>query len=321
MSPQASRARIETKTPSALDVCGVGKVNLDSGDDSAVYHYIGELAGDTDARWKAALISSADNRARAVGLFLETATLGNRSMAQPDGSSRDALAELAMSSGDPAIYGIAVRACNAYAEGTSAGSCQQISVAEWARVDPTNAVPWLLLANQARSKSDRPGEIAAFSEAAKATEVNSYASSLYGFAQSEIPSDATPVERSYLAVELIGYEAAWPTPEYAEIGKGYCTADAVLDHDVREACSSVAELIVSHGKTILDIGIGRGLGRRVGWPPDRVAELTREIQLISDSHPLVGVFWDCQNVALANDYMIKRAALGEVGAAHDASGL
>jgi hypothetical protein len=122
---------------------------------------------------------------------------------------------------------MAVSACNAYAAPAN-GACQQISVSDWARMDADNAAPWLLLAGQARAKNDMAAEADAFDRAAQAHRINSYSDSLSGVAESELPTDATALERWYFSIELIGIESASVLPQYSVASK-HCSVEAMQD--------------------------------------------------------------------------------------------
>jgi hypothetical protein len=302
-----------------LDICGLGKVPIDTSDPFAAGRYLGDLTNKARARWLSALLDSDDIRARAAGLFLEGKLTGSDS-AQED-QTRDALVQLAVGASDPAIYAMAVYACNTYSDPAPAGSCQQITLKKWARLDTDNAVPWLLVAGQAHARNDAATEAAAFGQAAKAHKADAYNYSLYTFAESELPRDVTPLERWYLAIELIGIESATASDQYISASK-HCSAEAMQDRGVRQQCNALAELMVSNGTTLLDLGIGTHIGARAGWSNARVARLTEErdalMQAITQTTPNNNDdLWTCDGVRRGNAYMGQWARLGEIGAAQD----
>jgi hypothetical protein len=111
-------------------------------------------------------------------------------------------------------------------------------------MDPDNAVPWLLLAGKARTRRDSTAEAEAFSHAANAQKIDSYSDSVFAFAEPELPADVTPLERSYLATEVMGVEAAVRLPQYS-VASQHCSSNAMQDSTVRQQCSSMAELLVT----------------------------------------------------------------------------
>src|SRR5437870_2085243 len=55
---------------------------------------------------------------------------------------RDALAEISASTTDPRVYALGYMTC-ATSRPASGDACQMLSAAQWARLDPGNAQPWL----------------------------------------------------------------------------------------------------------------------------------------------------------------------------------
>jgi hypothetical protein len=307
---------------SKLEICGFGKVPLDTTDSFAVYKYLGAKTKKAAESWLSALLNSGDYRARAAGLFLEgkiTGGLALRSIAEP---TRDALVQLAVGAGDPAIYSLAVYACRDRLDDPADSACRQISLSGWARMDPDNAVPWLLLAGKAREGQNVAAEADAFNRAARANRIDAYSNSLYAFAEPELPKDTTPLERWYFATEVIGIEAATGLPHY-HVASTHCSVEAMQDSNVRQQCNALAELLVTQGTTVLDLMLGARIGARAGWPKQRVNRLTQEhnalMQAINEATPTASDdLWSCNGVHLGNAYVSQRVRLGEVGAARDA---
>lgn len=324
--PAAPKLATPTTT---LEICGFGRVPIDTSDPFAAGRF---LAGHTDKagrRWLNALLNSDDVRARGTGLFLESKLMrihANEQGSDPvqplEDQSRDALVQLAIGANDPAVYAMAFYACNADTQPVPSGSCQQISLDRWAALDADNAVPWLLAARQARARNDATTEAAAFSRAANAHKTDGYNFSLYAFAEPELPSDATPLDRAYLAVELIGIESAVGSLQYHSASL-HCSDAAMQDDGVRQQCAAVAELFVSKGTNLLDLGFGARLGARAGWPKARVASLMDERDALMQVIEQVGPGnsddqWTCDDVSRGNAYMNQWARWGELGAARDA---
>jgi hypothetical protein len=261
-------------------------------------------------------------RARAAGLLLEGKITGGEALRPIAEQTRDALVQLAAGAEDPAVYAMAVYVCDTYSNNPVNGACQQISLRAWAQMDAENAVPWLLLAGKARKENNTAAEADAYSQAAKAHKFDSYNDSLYAFSEAEMPKEVTPLERLYFATELIGIEAATRTPQYS-VASRRCTMEAMQDSNVRQQCNALAELLVTNGRTLLDLGIGTAIGVRTGWSTERVNRLDQEwnalMQAIMQATPTGNDdLWTCNGVRLGNAYMGQRARLGELGAARDA---
>ncbi|HEY2633233.1 MAG TPA: hypothetical protein VGI51_00860 [Steroidobacteraceae bacterium] len=306
---------------STIEICGKGKVTLDASDPLAAYRYIDALSRPATQHWLTALLDSDDYHARAAGLFLEGKITDGFAVKPIAEQTRDALVQLAVGTHDPGVYAIAVRACNAYLD-PAKGACEQISLREWARIDADNAVPWLLLAGAARAKNNPAAEAGAFNQAAKARRIDSYYDSLLAFTEADLSKDATPVDRWYLAVAVMGIEASTALPEYGVTSK-HCSTGAMQDDNVRQQCGALAELLVSRGMTLLDLSIGAGLGARVGWPQGRVDGLTQErdalTQTIMQATPAGNDdLWTCNGAERGNAYVHQRVQLGELGSAREA---
>lgn len=321
----AAAPKVPPQAQSALptiDICGLGKVPVDGSDPVAVAQYLREYTDGARRRWLSALLDSDNLRARAAGLFVNGMLLASGAPHPSVDQARDALVQLAVGASDPAIYALAVSACNTYGDRAPTGSCRQVSLAAWTRMDTNNAVPWLLLAGQAHERNDAVTEAAAFAQAAKAQRVDAYNDKLYAFAESELPRDVTPSERWYLVVEFIGIESALPLMHFASASK-HCSSDAMKNEDVRAQCSALAELLVSKGTTLVDFSLGTHLGARAGWAPARVAGLTDQFDALMQAveqtaSPANDDSWSCDSVNRGNALLGQSIRLGEIGAARDA---
>jgi hypothetical protein len=329
INPLESTARARAIVPAAsikagnVDFCGIGKVTLDGNDSMASYHYLEALTEKTQARWSAALLNSDNLRARAVGLLLQG--IGDPKMEQPaTQAAHDELVQLAAGAGDPAIYALALQRCNrmnTFAD-SSSGACPQISWRGWARLDPDNAVPWLMVAGVAHAAHDSAAENDAFNQASKSLKVDAYDDSLFAFSQSTLPDDVTPLQRSYIGTEMIGIEAAAFGPQYS-IALHHCSVAAMQDISVKQQCVALAELLINKGTNLIAFGIGEAIGRQAGWPTVRVNALEQEKNALmqsfrqqfepgDDPNP-----WSCASVKRFNDYLDLRGRVGEIALARE----
>jgi hypothetical protein len=323
----ASIPRSEAEAPKKvdhsgeIDVCGVGRVKLDRDDWTATGKYFDALTKKSRMRWLSALRNSDDYRARATGLYLEGILDRDAPQKDPE-AARDELVQLAVGTKDPAVYALAYTKCITGVEYSALpGACPQLSLDEWTRADPDNAVPWLRLAAKARTEGDGAAEAAAFARAAQAHRYESYNWSLFSFAQAAMPGDVTAADRWYLTTTVIGVEAAMPMPYLTQFQ--YCSRDAMADAAVRRQCNALAELMVNKATTLLEFGAGKSLGARAGWPADVVDRLTQQLQAsmqavnqVTPSDPEQQ--WNCDSVARGNAYMSEWDQLGERGLAQQA---
>jgi len=230
--------------------------------------------------------------------------------------NRDELVALAVGAGDPGVYAMALEACGAYST-PQGGTCQQLSVSAWARLDPDNAMPWMLMAGKAQARNDTAAATQYFERAAEAKKIDSYYESLFAWSESELPNDVSALGRWYLTTQSLGV-AATLVPPYAPAMR-YCSGTALEDDQIRERCATVAELMVSSGTTVLEYAMGVSLGARTGWSPARVSELTEQLDAwmqvsMLDEETETGMEWSCAAVEQNNAQMRRRVQAGELRA-------
>jgi hypothetical protein len=296
-----------------IEVCGVGKVRIDPDDWTATGKVLDALTRKSRIRWLAALRNSDDYRARAAGLYLEGVLDRDEPRKDPD-AARDELVQLALVTKDPGIFALANIRCIKAAEDPALGACPQLSLDAWARADSDNAVPWLQLAAKARNENNSSAEAAAFAHAAQAHHYESYSWSLFSFAQSEMPGDATAADRWFLTSDLIGVQAAMPMP-FQPLSQ-YCSREAMSDATVHEQCNAVADLLVNKTKTLLELSMGKSLGVRLGWPAEITDKLTQQLHASMQALAQTGPSdpeqqWSCDSVARGNAFMSEWDRLGE----------
>jgi hypothetical protein len=300
-----------------LEACGIAKVPHTTDDDSESYGLVIAATPETHKRWEEALLDSSDSHARAVGLMIRRFELLRAGSPIQAEESRDELVQLAAGAGDPALYALAVGQCRkSSADADTAGACQRISLSEWARLDPDNAVPWIATAQAARARNDTQAEAVAFARAADTHKIDNSSHSLLSFGLTELPQGITPAEKMSLSIELIGFEAAWGGPELSEISR-YCSADALRRDEAHKECDAVAELLVNHGGTILNLSFGARIGERVGWSSERLDGLSQEREALFRLLPDERQGWSCEMVHRMNEFIDKRAQLGELAAFRD----
>ena len=303
--------------PASLEECGITELPPPDADVSESYEQVMGAAPEAHKRWEAALLDSSDSHARAVGLLIRRFELLRAGSPVQAEESRDELVQLAAGAGDPALYALAVGQCRkSSADADTAGACQRISLSEWARLDPDNAEPWIATAQAASRRNDTQAEAVAFARAADTHKIDNESASLLSFGLAELPQGITPAEKMSLSIELIGFESAWGGPELSEIAH-YCSVEALRGDETHKECDAVAELLVKHGGTILNLGLGVRIGERVGWPSDRVKEILREREALFRLIPDERHGWSCETVYRTNEFIDKRTQLGELGALRD----
>jgi hypothetical protein len=299
-----------------IEICGVGKVKPDP-DDPGAAHFIAALTENTQVHWIEALRNSDDNRARAVWLYLEN--IFDRDAPQMTlEDAQNELVQLAVGTVDPAVYALAYSKCNLEFDGHSrAAACGSLSLEGWTLRDPDNAAPWLMVAAKARQENNSVAEAQAFVHIATARKYDPYNFSLLEFAESETPRDATALDRWWFAIEMIGIEAA-RSPPWSPVSRR-CSKEALQEPPVQQQCAATAEILAAKAETSIDLMFATSLGKRVGWPDERVNALRQRIaagmgaleQAVPQGR---GDEWSCEGVARGNAYVAERVRLGELGA-------
>ena len=192
----------------------------------------------------------------------------------------DALARLALETPDPAVYGLAAQLCAAQplAAGTA---CQQVSLAEWARLEPDNMAAWLRLADEAHDRGDLPGRAQALHRVAAARRHQHHEGLLVEAIEATGMADLHPytLQQSYASVAAV--HRMW-LASFGGAAMAECASPVMRDANRRQACRAVAKALTERGSSLLDDFLGRTIGERAGWPPERLDALREERLLINE---------------------------------------
>ncbi len=199
----------------------------------------------------------------------------------PDADTYLALVSEALSSNDPRVAALATQLCDT-APAEHAAACSSMSPARWAAVDPDNVQAWLAVAAEALERSDNRAAREALGHAAQSRGSRLIWSDLMPLSNSAVLQALPPVERQVLAADLIGVGGLLVNNGLLAISR-LCSTDALNAPQRRQECSSVAGLMIEHGDTLMEHGIGIGLARRSGWPVDRVNALADEQRALGDA--------------------------------------
>lgn len=243
------------------DLCGVGRVPQPPGSKASdigpdalqnLPTPIGtDAALDAMVRMHAALPGQGP-RGQALALLME-------------GAPQDALVALAQSSADPAVMQWALLRCH---DKPVAGGCASLSPRDLTRIDPDNAMAWLLLAAR-----EPKAEAEWWQGLMAATRVSNHAGAMAAAAWKAVPADAPAYLRVPLVVQVIGIEAALPDPTLAVVLRS-CRPPQTARRQAE--CAALAELMVASGETFTHRSVGIRLGEFAGWTKDRTQALRRD---------------------------------------------
>ena len=251
----ASEAAIEMRleSPGEVQMCGGAWIELK--EDGEVDWKSVEAVSPAEAFMTGALeamASGADERARAAAL----ATMARAGRERP--RLADTLAKLAQTSDDPVVYGWAVQACSVAAPEVT-GFCQVISPAQWARLDPANAAPWISVAARAQAENDT----AAFEDALYRIGSAERYEPDYKLASvllDHVPAGEANLWGAFnLAVSGSGASAGFAASE-GGLPLHSCRAQDLTQGGRRETCSRIAEMLVKASTTHHGLTVGSAIG-------------------------------------------------------------
>ncbi|WP_295643570.1 hypothetical protein [uncultured Methylibium sp.] len=197
-------------------------------------------------------------------------------------TAREALARLASGSHDPVVHALAVETCREAANWPAARggprrdeTCGLVSAEQWARLDADNAYPWLFVAEAARQRRDTAAHGEAMHRIANARASDAGYGRVHAIVAPYLPDDLPPLAQMGLDGSVLGVTASQPLAPY-QAALGDCKDDGLRDVNRRQTCEGIARLLTERAGSLLELGLGLGLARRLEWPPDRIDALTRE---------------------------------------------
>ncbi|MGZ5747752.1 MAG: hypothetical protein ACXWJ3_16380 [Caldimonas sp.] len=320
-----------------MQLCGGGWLRVDGDEDRVARDIAAAVAARMDAVREptlAAMRSSDDERVRAAAAYFEASaaryslaevgackdaadcTRKSDELWQAPEPHRDALARLAQSTTDPVVYAWAHAACRR-ARGASA--CQLVNAAQWTRLDPDNAVPWLALADEARARGDGAAVDDAMFHVASAARFDASEGQLAAVLLDHAPAgESSLLGAAHLATQAIGFGSADAARSLQALGS-YCRGRDLGDGNRRETCERIATLAAERSTSLLAQSIGISIGKRLGWPAQRLQAAEDErwafnaVSMAQERGPTAeaGCAWAQNAVQQIRD----RAEVGEVEAA------
>ena len=273
--------------PGDVEVCGFGVAKAgDTETADALERRANRHNEDPTLSLLARMRQSADARTRAAALMVER--------------KHAALVEMALQSSDASIYAFAVHVCNPYRgeDGSVPADCQWVNIERAASLDADNGAVWLAMADKALERRDDDGVAAALHRASTATLVKQRQLDFAALALAALPPDLAPTERTPALVAALGLHGALGVSGH-QAARSYCAKPLLADANRRQTCAALAELLVGHGHSFIDLAIGRRIGESAGWTPERVERVSARL--------------DALNMAL--HHTIEKAPGGLVGCA------
>ena len=197
-----------------------------------------------------------------------------------------------------------------------ASACALLSPAQWARLDPDNAWPWLELAAQARELGDAPTEEQAMWRAAHAGRMDDVAGKLSNLVDQGLGRSTPRLQRTLVLAMSWQAQSGWHSP-VARQTEHYCSVGAVVDGTRRLLCDKLAQTLVTHGDRVDDFALGATLGTRLGWPGARLLALRQEADALADAAQFQNMVTElsCDSIERIQGWLHAVGSGGEVQAA------
>lgn len=293
--------------------------------DGAVAELVGRIEADPDPYVRAIgeLMRGQDKAAAAMAASAAASTIALSSL-QPN-PALGAVVKEASTTGDARLYALAITTCRT----TAIDGCVALSAAQWIRLDPGNATPWLFMLNDAARRGDVAGVDDALFHMARSSRFDSrfHTPTSVVADHADTSTDAGVSAAMTMILKAVGIQvlASWPSFQAATTA---CNAPAIAaaNADRHQICDQIAELFSEHSDTLIATTIGSSMGRRLGWSDDRV-DAIRGVRVAADDAWQEGSATEtasspssafgCNTLRTQMARMQRTAELGEAGWARD----
>lgn len=197
-----------------------------------------------------ALRTSADPYANAVAVWLN---IGDDN---GDRAARERqLAAMAASTHDPRLYALALRACWR----KQSQECQSLSARRWSELEPNNAMPWLMMMDEAALHQDISGLQDALYHATHAKHLAERAQApLQAIVDGASDDPSSLVAARSLAIDAIGIAAAQVGPASMMACRNATPADANLWQE----CTAMVDLLEHRSDSLFARMVGATIDKR-----------------------------------------------------------
>jgi hypothetical protein len=175
-----------------------------------------------------------------------------------------ALVRLAVATRDPQTV-TAMRACRSVLlDQAPPESCSALSYAQWAALEPDNAMPWLMLAREARQRKDPAGLDEAFLRASQAKMFDRHATR-YGDILASASLGGEPVDTLAVARVANAEMRDDPGEYFARFTMFHLYCARSDEPGRRERCGHLARMLIDHSEDHLGLQIASLIGADGGW--------------------------------------------------------
>jgi len=314
--------------PGDVELCGFGAVNPDE-----IPADIEKAADVAIMRAIAGAERSTDDRTRATALALRALTeaqVAERKINDADPQrctetaecdeaeaeafaraatpSIQALVNLAVTTRDPFTYVTAMRACRSVIPDAPPPDCSSLSNEQWARLDPNNAMAWLMVARAARQRKDSVTFQDALQRASRADLFDRRATRYGGILESTDLRDA-PV-RTLAVAKLAEAEEREDPGEYFSNFAMFHLHCAKDEPDRADVCKNLAGVLLDHSADRLGIDLGAAIAPRSKQSSAAIKRLGNTA--VTPPKQLASKL-SCEGAARTEAWLLGVAKSGEVG--------
>lgn len=205
------------------------------------------------ARLLARLSGSPDPYANAVAVWLDVDVDSDEAHLA---ERQRRLAAMAASTRDPLLYALALRTCWRRTD----HECPSLSARRWSELDPGNAMPWLMMLDEAAAKQDVSGmQEAMFHVSHAETLAERPLAPLQAIVDAATDDPESLVAARAAAVDAIGIAAAQIGP----IGYTACAHATPANANVWQQCVAMVDLLEHRSDTLMARGVGTSIDRRL----------------------------------------------------------
>ena len=224
----------------------------------------------------------------------------------------EALAQLAATAVDPATYATALYRCL----GMSTRACVSITAANWAAMDPSNAVPWLHLANAAVERNDLAGRDEALRRASALPVYDPRLPPVLRLTQADaVLAKPVPVRLTISFALVNSYSTVKDLSPTSRL-VGFCAPAADAIPGRVETCSQLADKILQQDDEINGRLIGTALAGHAHWSAEKLAALNDEhdamVQVVREGEYFPTSRLNCSGYEKFNLFVNEMAGVGMV---------
>ena len=257
------------------------------------------------ARLLARLAGSADPYANAVALWLDVDVDSDENHLA---ERRRGLAAMAASSQDPGLYSLALRTCWRRLD----HACQALSARRWSELDPDNAMPWMMMLDEAATRQDVSGvEEALFHVTHARRLAERPLAPLKPIVDAAGDDPESMVAARSLAIDAIGISAA----QVAPIAYTACARATAADANLWQQCVAMVDVLEHRSDTLMARGAGARMDRRLTGnvePGQRLSTQARALLALE-----LAATSSCDDLRAKLAVMRRMAVEGEVAVARD----